>query len=185
VDAPAHYGPAREGRARTIDEVPLSWCFGPGVRLDVRALDRVAGVTAEDVEAELARIGHELAAGDIVLVWTGIDLRRAGYEHAHAGLRRDATAYLVERGVRMIGIDAWTVDRAVEVMVAEAREGTLEQVLESHMYGREREYLQIERLANLDQLPSPTGFTVFAFPFKLEAASASWTRVVAVGDEGK
>jgi hypothetical protein len=44
----------------------------------------------------------------------------------------------VEHGVRLIGIDAWTVDRAVDVMVAEAREGTLEQAFESHMYGRER-----------------------------------------------
>lgn len=118
-----------------------------------------------------------------MLVWTGTDLRQPGYENAHAGLRRDATAYLVERGVRMIGIDAWTVDRAVEVMIDEVRAGTLEQAFESHMYGREREYLQIERLANLDQLPRPTGFTVFAFPFKLEGASASWSRVVAIVDE--
>jgi kynurenine formamidase len=184
VDAPAHYGPPRGRRARTIDEVPLSWCIGPGVRLDVRERDRVTGVTAADVEAELARIGHELAPWDIVLVWTGVDLRQPGYENAHAGLRRDATAYLVERGVRMIGIDAWTVDRAVDVMIEETRAGVLEQAFESHMYGREREYLQIERLANLEQLPRPTGFTVVAFPFKLEGASASWTRVVAiVGDE--
>ncbi len=183
VDAPAHYGPPPGGRARTIDEVPLSWCHGPGVLLDVRGLDRVAGVGAADVEAGLARIGHELAPGDVVLVWTGTDLRRPGYENAHAGLRRDATAYLVERGVRLIGIDAWTVDRAVDVMIDEVKAGTLEQAFESHMYGREHEYLQIERLANLDQLPQPTGFTVVAFPFKLEGASASWSRVVAIFEE--
>ncbi len=183
VDAPAHYGPPSDGRARTIDEVPLSWCFGPGVRLDVRGVDRVEGVRAATIEAELERIGHELAAGDIVLVWTGTNLRRPGYENAHAGLRREATAFLVERGVRMVGIDAWTIDRAVDVMVAEAKAGTLEQAFESHVYGREREYLQIERLANLDQLPRPTGFTVAAFPFKLEGASASWTRAVAIVEE--
>ena len=37
VDAPYHYGPTSEGRpARRIDEVPLEWCFAPGVVLDVR-----------------------------------------------------------------------------------------------------------------------------------------------------
>ena len=42
VDAPSHYGPAVEGRARTIEEVPLSWLFGPGVVLDVRKASRGA-----------------------------------------------------------------------------------------------------------------------------------------------
>ncbi|HEY2893923.1 MAG TPA: cyclase family protein, partial [Pirellulales bacterium] len=32
VDAPYHYAATSEGRpARTIDEVPLEWCFAPGV----------------------------------------------------------------------------------------------------------------------------------------------------------
>ena len=45
VDAPAHYGPADRGRARTIEEVPLSWLFGPGVVLDVRGASRIDGLT--------------------------------------------------------------------------------------------------------------------------------------------
>ena len=37
VDAPYHYGPLSEGKpARTIDQVPLEWCFAPGVVLDFR-----------------------------------------------------------------------------------------------------------------------------------------------------
>jgi kynurenine formamidase len=183
VDAPAHYGPAASGRTMTIDEVPLSWCYGPGVRVDVRDLDRVEGVRPADLERELERIGHELSPGDVVLVWTGTDLRRPGYENAHAGLRREATEFLVDAGVRLIGIDAWTVDRAVDVMVEEARAGTLAQAFESHVLGREKPYLQIERLSNLDALPAPTGFTVVAFPFKIEGAGAGWSRVVAIVDE--
>src|SRR5437667_3320375 len=36
VDAPYHYGAMSEGRpARTIDEVPLEWCFAPGIVLDM------------------------------------------------------------------------------------------------------------------------------------------------------
>ena len=50
-------------RAITIDEVPLEWCFQPGVKLDFR--DKPDGyVVASDVEAELTRIGVELEPDD-------------------------------------------------------------------------------------------------------------------------
>jgi len=184
VDAPAHYGPAQEGRALTIDTMPLSWCFGPGVRLDMRTKSPRDGIARADVEAELARIGHELQEGDVVLVWTDTDLRRPGYQDASPGLRRDATEYLVDAGVRLIGIDAWGLDRPFPIMVEEAKAGRLEQIWESHILGRTKPYAQIERLANLGELPTPTGFTVYAFPFKIEGASAGFARVVAMAEEG-
>ena len=183
VDAPSHYGPADEGRARTIEEVPLSWLFGPGVVLDVRGVSRVEGVRAVDVETGLERIGHELRAGDVVLVRTGTDLKEPGYDLRHAGLRRDATEFLVDRGVRLIGIDAWGLDRPFDVMAEEAKAGDTGQLWESHVLGRSKEYCQIERLANLDLLPAPTGFTVYAFPYLVEGASAGWARVVAIYEE--
>jgi len=182
VDAPAHYGPASDGRARTIDEVPLEWCFGNGVLLDFRGHDRVAGIDRADVEAELDRIDHVLKPLDIVLVMTGTDLRQPRYEQAHAGLRVDATEYLVDSGVKLIGIDAWGLDRPFELMIEDAKAGRA-QFWESHLLGRRKEYCQIERLANLHTLPRPTGFLVSAFPFKLEGASAAWARVVAIVDE--
>ena len=182
VDAPLHYGPAVSGQTRTIDEVPLEWCFGDGVLLDMRGKDRVAGIVRADVEAELERIGHILEPLDIVLVWTGTDLRVPGYEGRHAGLRRDATEFLVDNGVKLIGIDAWGLDRPFDVMIEDARHGRA-QFWESHLLGREKEYCQIERLAKLESLPRPTGFTVSAFPFKLERASAAWARVVAIFGE--
>jgi kynurenine formamidase len=183
VDAPAHYGPADTGVARTIEHVPLSWLFGPGVVLDVRSISRVEGVRAGDVERELERIGHELRAGDVVLVWTGTNLKEPGYDLRHTGLRRDATELLVDHGVRLIGIDAWGLDRPFDVMAEEAKAGDTEQLWESHVLGRTKEYCQIERLANLELLPRPTGFTVYAFPYLIEGASAGWTRVVAVYED--
>lgn len=185
VDAPAHYGPSGRSHDRTIDEVPLSWCFGDGVRLDMTGIDRVEGITGANVGAELNRIGYTLKPYDIVLMMTGAsrNFERPGYEHTHAGLRRDATEFLVDKGVRLIGIDAWGIDRAFDVMIAEARAGTA-QFWESHLLGREKEYCQIERLANLDRLPRPFGFTVCAFPCKLERASGGWARVVAIFEDG-
>ena len=185
VDAPYHYGPTMSDGtpAASIDQVPLRWCFGHGVVLDMRKVDREAGITAADIEAELDRIGYHLQPYDIVLVQTGTDkhFHEPRYDFKHPGLRLEATKYLVERGVKMIGIDAWGIDRAFDVLVKDTLAGKAE-FWESHFYGLEQPYLQIEKLANLDQLPEPYGFTVMAFPYKIRGASAGWTRVVALVD---
>lgn len=183
VDAPYHYAPDAEGApAATIDEVPLEWCFGAGVLLDFSARAVGDGISAGDVIAELDRISHRLEPFDVVLVRTDASKHfdSPGYENRHAGLRASAVEFLVEAGVKMIGIDAWGLDRPFDVMAAEAREGDVEQLWEAHFYGRKRAYCQIEKLCNLDQLPAPTGFRVFAFPINLARASAGWARVVAI-----
>jgi kynurenine formamidase len=185
VDAPIHYGPARSGHARTITEVPLRWCFGPGVRLDMTHKGAGDGITAADLEAELARIDYQLQPLDIVLVMTGASANfdKPGYEQTHPGLRRSATEFLVDAGVKLIGIDAWGIDRPFDVMAAEAKAGDTGQLWESHILGREKEYCQIEKLSGLDQLPAPFGFVVSALPVKLDGASAGWARVVAWYEE--
>ena len=79
----------------------------------------------------------------------------------------------------LIGIDAWGLDRPPPAMAADHKKGIPNSLWPTHLVGREREYLQIERLANLDALP-PTGFTVVAFPVKIEQGTAGWSRVVAL-----
>jgi kynurenine formamidase len=183
VDAPYHYHPTSGGRpARTIDEVPFRWLMGDGVVLDMRHVDRVAGIREADVRAELDRIECVLKPYDIVLVRTDVSERygEPGYELLHPGLRRDATAWLVDQGVKLIGIDAWGIDRPFDVMAEEARAGDDAQLWESHKFGADQEYLQIEKLANLAALPAPTGFQVLALPIHLERASGAWARVVAL-----
>src|SRR3954469_934895 len=67
LDAPWHFHPTmnRGERSWTIDEVPLEWCFQPGVKLDFRHLPDGYVASADDVEKELRRIGHcAVAAGD-------------------------------------------------------------------------------------------------------------------------
>jgi kynurenine formamidase len=185
VDAPWHYAPTSEGRpARRIDAVPLEWCCGNGVLLDLTTVDRVAGITEGDVRRELDRIGYEVRPLDVVLIRTDASVRfgEPRYHLLGPGMRRSATQWLIERGVRLIGIDAWGFDRPFDVMAEEARAGDLDQLWEAHYYGAEREYLQIERLSGLRDLPVTHDFFVVAFPFKIEGASASWTRVVAFVD---
>ena len=114
LDAPYHYHPTmnRGERAITIDEVPLDWCFRPGLKLDFTALPDGHVVTAAEVEAELARIGHELQPLDIVLVNTraGRALGGPDYVDAGCGMGYEATMYLTTRGVRVTGTDAWSWD---------------------------------------------------------------------------
>jgi kynurenine formamidase len=187
VDAPYHYGPTSGGApARTIDDVPLRWCMGDGVLLDMTRKQAGEGITEEDVVRELERIEYRLKPFDIVLVHTGASrwFGEPGYELRHPGLRRSATAYLVRHGVRLIGIDAWGLDRPFDVMIAEAEAGDRAQFWESHYFGQEQEYAQIEKLVNLDAIPAPHGFTVQALPIKLADASAAWSRVVAIVDRG-
>ena len=83
----------------------------------------------------------------------------------------------------MIGIDAWGLDRPAARMAESYRAGDKDALWPSHLYGREKEYLQIEKMANLDKLPGPRGFTVCAFPVKFERASAGWTRAVAIVED--
>lgn len=183
VDAPYHYGPTFSGRpARTIDEVPLRWCFGDGVVLDMTDKGRGEGITAEDVQSALERIGYRIKPYDIVLIRTDAwkSFKKPGYEMRQPGLRRSATEWLVDCGVRLIGIDAWTLDRPFDVMAAEARAGDLGQLWETHFLGKEKEYCQIERLCRLDEIPVPFGFRVAAFPVTIQRASGGWSRVVAI-----
>ena len=58
LDAPYHHHSAMNGgeRAITIDEVPLEWCFGNGVKLDFRHFESGYLVTPEDVDAELRQL---------------------------------------------------------------------------------------------------------------------------------
>jgi kynurenine formamidase len=183
VDAPYHYGPTSEGKpARTIDQVPLEWCLAPGVILDVRHKGAGEEITVADLQTVLVRISYTLRPLDIVLLHTGADKRLGSPDYfAQPGLGRDGVLWLVAQGVKVIGIDAYTLDRPFANMVADYRRtGDGRHVWPAHFAGIEREYCQIEKLANLDLLPRPHGFFVSCLPVKIQAASAGWCRAVAL-----
>lgn len=187
MDAPWHYHPTMAGgqRAITIDEVPLDWGFGPGVKLDFRHLPNGHTVSAAEVEAELARIGHALRPGDIVLVNTAAGARYGhdDYVATGCGMGREATLWLTARGVRVCGTDAWSWDPPLAMQAARARAtGDWSIFWEGHKAGADTVYCHIEKLANLHLLP-PTGFRVIALPVKVDRGSAGWCRPVALIDD--
>jgi kynurenine formamidase len=181
VDAPYHYNSTIQGApAATIDELALERFFGPGVVLDFT--DRADGeaVTEDDLPAALDAAGHVLHPGDIVLIHSGRDeyYGQPDYIHRGPGVTAAATRWLYERGVRVMGIDAWGWDRPLRLQAAEALERDATGVFwEAHQV--DLPYSQIERLVNLAALPS-TGFTVACFPLRIVRASAAPARVVAI-----
>jgi kynurenine formamidase len=186
VDAPYHYASTMDGgkRAATIDELPLDWFFQPGVKLDFRHLPNGHVVTAKEMEAELARVGHTLKPFDIVVCNTAAGARygQPDYVPTGCGFGREATLYLTSRGVRVVGTDAWSWDAPFGYTAqrfAISKDASI--IWEGHKSGREIGYCQIEKLANLDQLPD-YGFQVACFPVKVKAASGGWTRAVAIID---
>ena len=187
LDAPWHFHPTmnRGERSWTIDEVPLEWCFQPGVKLDFRHFADGYVVTAADVEAELKRIGHTLSPLEIVVVNTRAGSRygHPDYVSAGAGMGYEATMYLLERGVRLTGTDAWSWDAPfvhTAKKYGETHDASL--IWEGHKAGRDIGYCHIEKLHNLEALP-PTGFYISCFPHKIRGASAGWTRAVAIFDD--
>jgi kynurenine formamidase len=146
LDAPYHFASTmdRGERAITIDEVPLEWCFQPGVKLDFRHLPD----------------GHVVTAG--------------------CGMGYEATMYLLERGVRVTGTDGWSWDAPfVHTKKRFEESGDAGLIWEGHKAGRDIGYCHLEKLHNLEALPDD-GFTVACFPCKIRAASAGWTRAVAI-----
>jgi kynurenine formamidase len=184
LDAPYHFASTmNQGeRAITIDEVPLQWCFQQGVKLDFRHFPDGHVVTALEVEGELKRIGHALAPLDIVLVNT-----RAGSRYGHddyvnvgCGMGYEATMHLLERGVRVTGTDGWSWDAPfVHTKERFKESGDAGLIWEGHKAGRDIGYCHLEKLHNLESLPDD-GFKVACFPVKIRAASAGWTRAVAI-----
>jgi kynurenine formamidase len=181
VDAPWHYNSTVEGAiAKTIDELPLEWFHAPGVVLDFTAKADGDAITTDEIQKELARIGHDLAPLDIVLVRTGRDAAygRLEYIALGPGVTAEATRWLHAQGVRVMGIDAWGWDRPLWMQAEDAKAAGEPGVFwAAHQV--DLEYSQIERLVNLDQLP-PTGFTVSCFPLRLVGGSAAPARVVAL-----
>jgi kynurenine formamidase len=184
LDAPYHHHSTMDGgkRAITIDEVPLEWCQNPGVKLDFRHLEDGYIVTPPDVEAELRRVGHELQPLDIVVVNTSAGLKygKPDYLHSGCGMGRDATLWLLERGVRVTGTDAWSWDAPFSITARRwAKDRNPQIIWEGHRASIDVGYCHIEKLSNLEALPA-TGFTISCFPIKLKNGSAGFTRAVAI-----
>ncbi|HTY45477.1 MAG TPA: cyclase family protein [Patescibacteria group bacterium] len=183
IDYSFHYGSQSQGRpAKTINELPLEWCFADGVVLDVSYRKPGEAISKEDVRQAFKKIQYTAKEDDIVLLRTGSDrfFGSRQYLTEYPGVAPEAIDWLLDQGVRIIGIDTLGFDRPYKFMMADfMRTRDAQYLWPAHFLGRRREYAHIERLANLDKLP-PFGFKIACFPVKIKDAGAAWARVVAI-----
>ena len=174
MDAVKHIRPDAGGP----ESIPLEYCFSDGVVLDFRHKEYGAGISAEDIDDALDKIGYELKEKDIVLIQTGASAYNdeERYKTDHSGMTREATMLLISRGVRMMGIDAITFDPPVWAMFERKK------FWEAHRVMWEEDYWHLENLTNLDQLP-PHGFKLSVFPIKWVGTTGAPVRAVAIIDD--
>jgi kynurenine formamidase len=184
VDAPFHYGSKSAGaRAKRIADVPLEWCYGDGVVLDFTSMKYPQNITGPDVITALKKISYSLKPGDIVLIHTGGDaaLGTPDYVNKYVGMMPNALTYILDQGIKMLGIDTIGLDRPCFEMFKEFLDAKdKEKIWPCHFLGRKREYCHMERMGNLGAIPRPFGFKVACFPVKVKDAGAGWTRAVAM-----
>ena len=183
IDAPWHYSPTCEGKpSKTIDQIPLEWCYAPGVVIDVSHKPDFEGITVRDLEESLQKTNTSLQPGMIVLIRTDRDQwmgTKKFFTHG-TGMTAEATNWLIDQGIKVMGIDQWGWDLPLPYLIKKAKESNDSELFwEAHLVGKNREYLHMEQLTNLKSLPT-TGFTVAVFPLKIVGASAAPARVVAI-----
>jgi len=183
IDAPWHYGPTSGGApAKTIDEIPLERCIGPGVVLAMTHKADNDPITVADIESALAKTGAALTEDTIVLIRTGRDklLGTKAYWKTGTGMSAAATDWLLDRGGTVMGIDQWGWDLPFHAQIAKSK-ATGDNTLfwEAHRVGQRRPYWHMEQLTNLAALPAQ-GFEVAVFPLRIVGASAAPARVVAM-----
>lgn len=172
IDALKHLVPDKPGP----EGIPLDYCYGDGVLLDFRHKASGAGITAADVEEALSKIDYTIKPLDIVLIWTGAGSynHEERYLREHSGMTRESTLWLIERGVKVMGIDAVTFDPPVWAMFER------KQFWEAHRVMYEHEYYHVENLCNLEQIPRAHGFKISMLPVKWAGTTGAPVRAVAI-----
>lgn len=186
LDYSYHYGSESESRpSKTAEEIPLDWCYQNGVKIDLTDKKPEEVIIAKDIEEGLKKINYSLKPLDIVLLYTGSDKLFGGREYFsdYPGIDASVVDYLLDREVKIFGVDTMGIDRPYKFMIEEFKNSKDPKKLwPTHFYGRKREFIHIERLANLDKLPD-FGFKVICFPVRIRKTGAAWARVVALISE--
>ncbi|WP_394457232.1 cyclase family protein (plasmid) [Leuconostoc suionicum] len=139
-------------------------------------------ITSSEIKEELGRINHDLKPGDIVVINTSAGERygKDNYLESGVGMGREATLYLTERGVKVVGTDAWSWDVPFNYMAKNFSETNDPSIIwEGHYAGTVTPYYQMENMGNLDLLPDD-GFKIICQPINIYKASAGWVRPIAI-----
>ncbi|MEG0216876.1 MAG: cyclase family protein [Raoultibacter sp.] len=185
VDAPWHFFPTTADgteKALSVDELPLDWFFGDGVVIDLTHIGDGERADVADIEAALEKIGYEIKPDDIVCLRFDKDKDHgtAKYWRGWPGISAGVVEYFTDRGVHVIGTDSLGQDASFSTQYAEYQEtGSIDRMWEAHRMGVHRRFCNLEKMANLDQLP-PFGFKIACPPMPIKGGSGAWCRPVAI-----
>jgi kynurenine formamidase len=132
------------------------------------------------VERELDRIQYTLKPLGIVLMYTGRDAfyDREDYFFLACGVTAEDTRWLYEKGIRVMGIDAWGWDMTLQLQAERAIAKNKPGIFWA-AYQIDAAYSHMERLVNLAALPA-CGFRVACFQLRIKGASGASARIVAI-----
>ena len=167
VDAPLHLVPG----GKSIDQLPLDAFYGTAVVLDIPKGPN-GGVTVSDLESA----GPPIEPGDIVVICSGWGrkLMERDYASHHPYLTDEGARWLVERGVRMVGMDVQSIDLPHSLREKGFRYTSLRTVLEAGIPA-------VMNLTNLEPILSKR-VTLFALPIEFTGSEGAPARVVAMVD---
>jgi kynurenine formamidase len=105
--------------APRAEGIPIDYCYGDGVVLDLTHKRAGEEITPGDIdEAERKLDGYRIKALDIVLIRTDAAKQRTekSYLTNHPGMTKEAVIAVLDRGVKVMGIDAIGFDPPVAQM---------------------------------------------------------------------
>lgn len=152
IDSPMHL----LKRDEYISEYAINSFAGEGCLLDVRGQQTI------EMKAQYEEL---IKSGSVVLLYTGNQVHYGSklYYEEHPCVDTELCKFLIERKIKMLGIDMPSPDYYP---------------FEIHKMLLEKGIFIIENLTNLDQLLKAQKFEVMAFPLKIRADS-SMVRAVA------
>jgi kynurenine formamidase len=117
LDAPRHFVTS----GMTIDEIPMDWLYGPGVIVDLTdEMDDLAIYTPEMIESRV-----EVHEGDLLILHTGWhryaqfgeEANEERYIHLHPGPHPDMVPWLLEKKIKIWGLDAVSTDHPMNLPI--------------------------------------------------------------------
>ncbi|KAI0001028.1 putative cyclase [Russula vinacea] len=170
IDAPSHF----LVNGATVDQLPLSTFILPALILDVsykKARECIAWDTVEPI-AHRIRPGIALNSGVTLLLCTGWSQHWGKKEYMKSPhLSEEAARKIMEHGVRVVGIDVFSVD-------GEAPEGAVEtDAVHRLLLGNG--ILIAENLTNVETLLDGSAYLVSLLPLNLQGCDGSPIRAVA------
>ena len=167
VDAPLHL----IAGGASVDKVPLDTFYGSAVILDIPC-----GQNGAVGKAEMENAKPSIRRGDIVVIFTGWGdkIGNSDFASHHPYLTEDGAHWLVEQGVKMVGMDVQSVDLPHSLRQKDFRYTSLRILLANGVPA-------IHNMTNLEPIRGKR-VNLFALPISFRGADGAPARVVAQVD---